>query len=140
MAYTRPGEQGSTSARDSRVLLVEDNRAASRGMARLLEAQGYLVTVRHDGASALRTLEAAPPPDIVLTDLDLPDLDGREVAEHALRLEPRPRIGLITGWDLDPDDGGDPPTPFDRVFLKPLDAPRLFEWLRESRLAAPPPA
>jgi DNA-binding response OmpR family regulator len=116
-----------------RVLLVEDNDAASRGLARLLEAWGYDVTVSHDGTSALRSLETAPPPDFVLTDLRLPDIDGREIAQHARRLVPPPRIALITGWDLEtefPDyyeSWG-----IDWVFPKPLDMTSLIARLRES--------
>jgi DNA-binding response OmpR family regulator len=116
-----------------RVLLVEDNEAAGRGLARLLEVQGYHVTIRHDGASALRALESGPAFDFLLTDLRLPDLDGREVARHARGLVPAPRIALITGWDID----GDPPDHeswgIDWVFIKPLDTPALLARLRESR-------
>src|SRR5215213_10576713 len=89
-------------ARRPRVLLVEDNDAASKGLAKLLAAMGYDVAVVLDGASALEALRTGPPPDFVLTDMRLPDLDGREVARTARQLVPPPRIALITGWDLDP--------------------------------------
>ena len=55
-----------------RVLLVEDNDMASRGLARLLEACGFDVTVKNDGTSALRGLDLDPAPDFVLTDWLLP--------------------------------------------------------------------
>jgi DNA-binding response OmpR family regulator len=116
-----------------RVLLVEDNDAAGRGLARLLEAWGYEVTVEHDGTSALRTLDTAPPPDFVLTDLRLPDLDGREIALHARRLVPPPRIALITGWDIDDDLPDYESCGFDWIFPKPLDMPNLIARLREPR-------
>jgi len=85
----------------NRVLLVEDNEAAGKGLARLLEAAGFEVTNVADGASASLVLTTGVPPHYVLTDLQLPDMDGREVALLARGLEPRPRVGLITGWDLD---------------------------------------
>jgi CheY-like chemotaxis protein len=81
-------ESGAT--RRGRILLVEDNEAASRGLARLLEAQGFEVTTVSDGESALRALDASPPPDVLLTDMQLPDLDGRELALHARQLAPSP--------------------------------------------------
>jgi two-component system cell cycle response regulator CpdR len=117
-----------------RVLLVEDNDAASRGLARLLEAWGYDVTVRHDGTSAIRTLETDPPPDFVLTDLRLPDLDGREIAQHARRLVPPPRIALITGWDIG-EELSDLHTSWgiDWFFPKPLEMASLIARLREPR-------
>jgi DNA-binding response OmpR family regulator len=116
----------------ARVLLVEDNDAASRGLARLLEAWGFEVTVKHDGASALQALETPPPPDFVLTDLLLPDIDGRDVARFARGLEPSPWIALITGWDIDPDHEDYRSCGIDWIFIKPIDAARLLTQLRES--------
>ena len=57
-------------------------------MARFLEAEGYAVTLAFDGTTALEALESGPPPDFVLTDLRLPDLDGRELARSARQLVP----------------------------------------------------
>jgi len=114
-----------------RVLLVEDNDAASRGLARLLEAWGFDVTVRHNGVSAIEALESLPPPDFLLTDLRLPDLDGREIALHARRLVPPPRIALITGWNLDADLSNLESWGIDWLFSKPVDTSSLVAKLRE---------
>jgi DNA-binding response OmpR family regulator len=119
-----------------RILLVEDNHAASRGLARLLEAWGFEVTVTQDGTAALHALDVPPPPDFVLTDLLLPDFDGREIARHAHRLEPKPRIVLITGWDIDPDHDEYRSCGIDWIFTKPVDTTGLLTRLRES-LASP---
>jgi two-component system cell cycle response regulator CpdR len=116
-----------------RILLVEDNEAAGRGLARLLEASGFEVAVRRDGVSALRTLESDPPPDFILTDLRLPDLDGREIAQRARDLVPPPRVALITGWDLDCDLVNYQSWGIDWVFPKPLDTKSLINRLREPR-------
>ena len=124
---------GPNPANRLRILLVEDNDAASRGLARLLEAWGFEVTVRHDGTSALRTLDSEPPPDFVLTDLRLPDLDGREIAQHARQLVPAPRVALITGWDLDAELPDYETWGIDWIFPKPLDTATLIARLRESR-------
>jgi DNA-binding response OmpR family regulator len=115
-----------------RVLLVEDNDMASRGLARLLEAWGFDVTVKHDGTSALRALDLDPAPDFVLTDWLLPDLDGREIARHAHALQPTPRIALITGWDLDSELDDYRSWGIDWIFPKPLDTYGLISRLRES--------
>jgi CheY-like chemotaxis protein len=84
-----------------RILLVEDNEMAARGLARLLQSQGYQVSLALTGAAALQALRDEIRPDIVLTDWQLPDMDGREVAEHVRHLDPPPRLLLVTGWDLD---------------------------------------
>lgn len=124
-----------------RILLVEDNDAASKGLERLLASLGYEVTVVFDGASALGALKVYPPPDFLLTDLRLPDLDGREVAVAAHQLVPRPRVALITGWDLDSAQHETDSWGIDWVFPKPLDIHRLVATLRQSsaQAAGPPP-
>jgi DNA-binding response OmpR family regulator len=115
-----------------RVLLVEDNDAAGRSLARLLEAWGFDVTYTHDGTSALQALESAPPPHFLLTDLLLPDVDGREIARQAQLLVPPPRIALITGWDVDADLADYHAWGFDWIFPKPIDTSCLMSRLRES--------
>jgi len=111
--------------------LVEDNEAAGKGLARLLEAKGYEVTSVSDGQSALRRFADHAPPDFLLTDMQLPDIDGRELARHARQLDPAPRIILITGWDLEPDSDPWAQWGIDCVFIKPLDLQDLLKTLAE---------
>ncbi|MDR3632466.1 MAG: response regulator [Isosphaeraceae bacterium] len=120
-------------ARRRRVLLVEDDSAAGRGLSRLLEAQGFAVTVVSDGSSALAILRDDPSPDFLLTDLQLPDLDGREVARFARGLVPAPRVALITGWDLDLSSDQCAQLGIDWVLLKPLYVPDLVALLNQQR-------
>jgi CheY-like chemotaxis protein len=115
-----------------RILLVDDNEATQRGLARFLEAEGYVVTLAFDGTSALEALESGPPPDFVLTDLRLPDLDGREVARTASQLVPPPRVALITGWDLDPEPESPDSWGIEWYFQKPLNVRELIEKLRQA--------
>lgn len=119
------------SARPERILVVEDNDAACKGLSKFLIAMGYEVQVVIDGASALEALRTGPPPDFVLTDLRLPDFDGREVALSARQLVPPPRVGLITGWDLERDENDRVAWGIDWVFAKPLDVNQLLAKLRE---------
>jgi DNA-binding response OmpR family regulator len=131
-----PSNPRETLAR-GRILLVEDNPAASKGLARLLETQGFEVTTAVDGASALVVLRAGKPLDFLLTDMQLPDIDGRDLARLALPLVPGLRIGLITGWDLEltPDD---PSTlAIDWVMTKPVNLDDLVARLRQPSPAAP---
>lgn len=112
-----------------RILLVEDNLAANKGLARLLEARGYAVTTASDGTAALRELAAGSPPDFLLSDVQLPDLDGRDLAQHARRLVPPPRVVLITGWDLGPLPEERALWGVHRVLAKPVDMKLLLEAL-----------
>lgn len=121
--------------RGRRVLVVEDNEAAGRGLAKVLQAHGYEVTTVADGNSALQALNSPTRADVLLTDLQLPDMDGRDLALHAGQLVPRPRVVLVTGWDVD-DQLRDPAASgIDAVMVKPLDIPTLLRVLEEP---APP--
>jgi two-component system, OmpR family, KDP operon response regulator KdpE len=64
----------------SRVLVVDDEPGLRRALAINLRARGYEVTVAADGAAALAAASQQPPDAIVL-DLGLPDMDGTQVIE-----------------------------------------------------------
>lgn len=67
----------------TRVLIVEDEPQLLRALSINLRARRYDVTTAPNGASALRAA-ASTPPDLVILDLGLPDMDGAEVI-HGLR-------------------------------------------------------
>jgi len=119
-----------TPAARPRILLVDDHPEGRMAMARLFEARGFAVTEVEDGASAFAALRDGPPPDYLLTDLRLPDFDGREVIAVARHLRPAPRIALMTGWDVEPDEKDR--LGIDWVFLKPLDIGQIASTFRET--------
>jgi diguanylate cyclase (GGDEF)-like protein len=69
----------------ARVLVVDDLRSTRDVLAALLGDEGYEVSVAEDGSTALRHAESAPP-DLILSDLEMPDLGGlgllRQVRQH----------------------------------------------------------
>jgi two-component system, NtrC family, response regulator HydG len=66
-----------------RVLVVDDEGGARSALQALLETQGYAVDQAGDGAAALERLVELPP-DIIVTDLDMPVMNGMQLLE-ALR-------------------------------------------------------
>jgi two-component system, OmpR family, KDP operon response regulator KdpE len=62
----------------SRVLVVDDDSGLTRALVINLRARGYIVDTAPDGSSGLAAA-AAHPPDLVILDLGLPDIDGVEV-------------------------------------------------------------
>jgi signal transduction histidine kinase/ActR/RegA family two-component response regulator len=70
-----------------RVLLVEDHEATRTAFSRLLSAHGAVVDTAADGREALRQLQHHPP-EVMLLDLMLPDMDGREVLRRMAPARP----------------------------------------------------
>ena len=64
----------------TRVLVVDDDHQLLRALRITLSARGYDVTTATDGATAL-TAASRTPPDLIILDLGLPDLDGVAVVE-----------------------------------------------------------
>lgn len=64
-----------------RILLIEDNEQNRYLATFLLERHGYRVEVAVDGKSGIAAAEADPP-DLILLDIQLPGLDGHEVARQ----------------------------------------------------------
>jgi two-component system KDP operon response regulator KdpE len=69
----------------ARILLVDDELPLQRAVAPLLRSRGYDVEVAGTGAEALKRTQADPP-DLIVLDLGLPDMDGIEVC-RAVRTE-----------------------------------------------------
>ncbi len=65
-----------------RVLVVEDEEDIAFPLVRTLEREGYEVSWVDTGQKALDEVEAQPP-EVVILDLGLPDIDGLEVCKHA---------------------------------------------------------
>ena len=68
-------------ARAARILLVDDEVPIQRAVAPLLRARGYDVDVVATGGEALKVTRAQPP-DLIVLDLGLPDIEGAEVCRR----------------------------------------------------------
>lgn len=63
------------------ILLVEDHRNSAEALGLLLESEGYTVQIAYDGETGV-SLANARPPDVALIDIELPGIDGFEVARR----------------------------------------------------------
>ena len=84
------------------VLIVDDDTASREALAHLLRTQGYRASQAENGLQALEQLEAAiSPPELILLDLDMPVMNGREFLSRLADLQciARPIVIIITGQD-----------------------------------------
>jgi len=93
-------EQGADLPRGSEtILVVEDDPSVRTFAARLLRRQGYTVLTASDGAEALRVArDHSQPIDLLLTDLVLPKLSGKIVAEQLRARWPNLSVIIMSGY------------------------------------------
>jgi DNA-binding response OmpR family regulator len=111
-----------------RVLVAEDDVDLQGFLREALEAEGMQVQTAADGAGTLLAV-GADPPDIVLLDLDLPDLDGLDVLSAVRRRGQLPVI-VLTGRRLERDRVAGLERGADDYVLKPFSARELIARIR----------
>ena len=105
-----------------RILVVDDNIDAAETLQALLDMNGHIVTVAHDGAEALRQA-AACLPHVVFLDIGLPDMSGYEAAAEMRLIDGMAHAILValTGWGAEQDRQRSSRAGFDHHLTKPAD-------------------
>ncbi|TXN79407.1 response regulator [Methylobacterium sp. WL8] len=80
------------------VLVVEDEEALRLLSVEALRELGYSVRHAESGTAALRILDAQPDVALLFTDIVMPDMNGRQLAEEAMRRRPELRVLYTTGF------------------------------------------
>jgi two-component system, cell cycle sensor histidine kinase and response regulator CckA len=92
-----PSERTMTAPEARTVLVVEDEDAVRAIAARMLVAAGFAVVTAADGVEAMAVLDRTPGVAVVLTDLQMPRMDGYKLAEQLLAHPDHPRLVFMTG-------------------------------------------
>jgi PAS domain S-box-containing protein len=124
---------GSAYAPGLRVLVVDDNEDAAESLGVLLELEGHVAHIAHDGVQAL-ALARSTEPDVVFLDIGLPDMTGYEVARQ-MRALPTLRHTLLvalTGWGTKEDRARSQASGFDRHLTKPAELAAVEQLLQEA--------
>lgn len=103
---------------ERRILIVEDHADTAEGLAEVLASWGYEPHIAGNGSQAL-ALASALQPDVVISDLGLPDIDGIELGRRLRLLSDGRGTVLVALSGSSRDDGSD--SPFDHRFVKPVD-------------------
>lgn len=114
-------------ARNLRLLVIDDDTALLESLRITLEDEGHKVTVASGGQAGidafLANQRAGRPFDVVITDFGMPSVDGRQVVGTVRAASPATPIILLTGWGQNLPTDADPPQ-VNRLLGKP---PRMRE-------------
>jgi CheY-like chemotaxis protein len=111
-----------------RILVVDDNADLRENLVECLELEGYSVGAASDGARALALLAADPLPDLIIIDMMMPGMTGRELVAR-LRADPRLRALRLVLASGTPHDRA--ALRVDAVLVKPFGVEQLTEVLRQ---------
>jgi DNA-binding NtrC family response regulator len=79
-----------------RTIYVVEDDAGVRGLLERVLGEDFRLRSFASGREALNALQASPP-DVLLTDLEIPDIVGEDLAWMASHVAPRPRVVLMSG-------------------------------------------
>ena len=114
-----------------RILVVDDNRDNVEIIATRLRFRGYEIEEASDGATALELVRKNPP-DLMLLDVMLPDIDGYEIARRLKNDDKMPFIPiiLVTARDTTQDKVAGLDAGADDYLTKPINFPELEARVR----------
>jgi hypothetical protein len=130
-AAPRADEARATMLSSLRILLVDDHRDTAESLALLLRQRGFDVVVAHTVASALE--QARNGFDVLISDLGLPDGNGRDLVERLAARGPLRAIAL-SGYGTEADVAASRAAGFEAHLVKPVEPARLLRVIE--RVAA----
>lgn len=114
-----------------RVLVVEDEPDVRMLVVDVLKELGYQVEVACDSHEALPVLQGAEPVDLLVTDVGLPGLNGRQLAEVARQHRPQLKVLFMTGYAREAEVRGDFLDPGMDLLTKPFSIDELAQRVRQ---------
>ncbi len=118
----------SNSGEACNILIVDDNKAAADTLARLLRHHGHEVHVVYSGKEALVAFHSFEP-EFILLDLQMPEMDGYEVAREIRGIGSAVKIVALSGYGQDADREHSKEAGFDFHLLKPVVANDILRIL-----------
>ena len=120
------------------ILLVEDEPLVRRTVARMLEAEGFTVVDAEHGQAAHDLLATSGlRPDLVVTDLRMPFLNGAELGDAVRRLRPGVPVLYMSGFGTETSTWISPEALTHCYIAKPFSREQLLETVRRCLATSP---
>lgn len=139
-ATPEPESWIATGPRGATVLVVEDEAAVRALVIEALTEVGFTTIEAADGPAALDILRSRQVIDLLLTDVGLPGLNGRQVADAGRSLRPGLKVLFVTGYAHDAAVGNGELEPGMELITKPFAIDRLVARVEAILTAAEPSA
>jgi CheY-like chemotaxis protein len=113
-----------------RIVVIDDNQDSADSLAMLLQMKGHDVRIAYHGKEGLDVVRHFPP-ELILLDLALPDMDGYSVLRtlRSQRLIGRAMVAAMTGFGQESDKERSAQAGFDAHLVKPVDFQALDRLL-----------
>lgn len=122
-----------------RILCIDDDWRISSMLQALLSSEKHNVEVANGGAKGVEAFRKAKdrgqPFQVVITDLGMPNVDGRQIVQTVKSESPDTPVIMLTGWTAVMDQDGELPKGVDAVVSKPPNMERLHEVLSRVTLS-----
>jgi two-component system, cell cycle response regulator CpdR len=116
----------------ARILLADDDAAMLNLLGRALAADGHAVVIAHDGQDALDKAQAASQPfEILISDVQMPILDGISLAQQLLATSPNLRVVLMSGLQSEMARAVGTKAAASRFLLKPFTLEQARATVRD---------
>ena len=114
----KPTEQ--IKAKNLRILVVDDEQDICKVLNKFFSDQGHNVRCVDNGTEAIKLLKSENF-DLVLCDLVMPEVSGRDVIKELNTLDKKPKVGLVTGWSEELESSHNEDLQIDFIIRKPFD-------------------
>lgn len=113
------------------ILVIDDEENICEILMEYLKREGYTVVTALSGGKGLALFRERYF-DTVITDLNMPDLSGWDIARQIRKEKPNTFIILLTGWEIKIDDINNREKNVDMVLQKPIDFSKLSGIVRDA--------
>ena len=135
VASAEPEKDNGKNVEPMQILCIDDESLLRELLKEILERDGHEVVLSDNGQSGLDEFRIASernrPFDLVITDLGMPYVDGRQVARTIKLESPLTPVVMLTGWGAFMKEDGSGPTEVDGILSKPPRSREIRDMLRK---------